>query len=69
VGFSFVPGNCFAAGNCTLPGNIVGNLLRADDPILQPIPIESGYVPLRTALDLGVNLDEGAVRKYGSALL
>lgn len=53
-----------AAGNCSLPGDIVGNFLREDDLIVDPIPIENGYIPLPTAPGLGVELDEAAVRKY-----
>ena len=54
----------FAAGSCTLPGDMVGNFLREDDLIEEPIPIEDGYVPLPTAPGLGVSLDEAAVARY-----
>lgn len=54
----------FAAGGCTLPGDLVGNFLRQDDLILHPIPILDGTIPLPTAPGLGVELDEEAVRKY-----
>jgi muconate cycloisomerase len=54
----------FAAGNCTLPGDVVGNFLREDDLIMDPIPIENGYIPLPTTPGLGVELDETALRKY-----
>ncbi len=51
----------FAAANCTLPGDMVGNFLRSDDLIVDPIPIVGGYVPLPTQPGLGVELDETAV--------
>ena len=53
-----------AAGNCTLPGDVVGNFLREDDLIREPIPIENGYVPLPLRPGLGVELDEEAVARY-----
>jgi muconate cycloisomerase len=53
-----------AAGNCTLPGDMVGNFLREDDLIQEPIPIVGGYVPLPTAPGLGVTLDEEALVRY-----
>lgn len=54
----------FAAANCTLPGDTVGNFLREDDLLLDPIPIENGYIPLPTRPGLGVELDEAALRRY-----
>ncbi len=54
----------FAAGNCTLPGDTVGNFLREDDLIQQPIPIVDGSVDLPTAPGLGVELDEAALMRY-----
>lgn len=56
-----------AAGNCTLPSDLVGNFLRADDLIREPIPIVDGAVPLPTAAGLGVELDEEAVTRYATA--
>ena len=53
-----------AAGNCTLPGDMVGNFLREDDLIREPIPMVDGHVPLPTAPGLGVELDEAAVARY-----
>ena len=54
----------FAAASCTLPGDMVGNFLREDDLIEEPIRIENGYVPLPTAPGLGVVLDERALARY-----
>lgn len=54
----------FATGNCTLPSDIVGNFLREDDLIREPIPIVDGYIPLPTAPGLGVVLDEEALHRY-----
>lgn len=53
-----------AAGNCTLPGDMVGNFLREDDLIEEPIPIENGCARLPTAPGLGVTLDEAALARY-----
>jgi muconate cycloisomerase len=54
----------FATGSCTLPSDIVGNFLREDDLIEEPIPFRDGYIPLPTAPGLGVTLDEAALRRY-----
>lgn len=54
----------FAAGSCTLPGDIVGNFLREDDLIRQPILIRNGRVPLPEEPGLGVELDEEALQSY-----
>jgi muconate cycloisomerase len=53
-----------AAGNCTLPGDMVGNFLREDDLIVEPIPIVDGRIPAPTAPGLGVTLDEEALARY-----
>jgi muconate cycloisomerase len=50
-----------AAGNCTLPGDIVGNFLRVDDLVNEPISIIDGAIPRPTAPGLGVTLDEAAL--------
>lgn len=53
-----------AAGNCTLPSDLVGNFLRVDDLIREPLPILDGAIPRPTAPGLGVELDEVALRRY-----
>lgn len=53
-----------AAGNCTLPSDLVGNFLREDDLITEPISIVNGAVPLPTAPGLGIELDEAAIAIY-----
>lgn len=53
-----------AAGGCTLPGDLVGNFLRVDDLIQEPIQIIEGAVPRPTAPGLGVGLDETALRTF-----
>lgn len=55
---------CAAAPNATLPSDIVGNLFREDDLIVNPIRIENGYALVPETGGLGVELDEAAVRKY-----
>jgi muconate cycloisomerase len=54
----------FAAPNCTIPGDMIGNVLRVDDLIEEPIPIENGYVERSVAPGLGVTLDERALDTY-----
>ncbi|MBM3459970.1 MAG: hypothetical protein FJX77_15725 [Armatimonadetes bacterium] len=54
----------FAAANCTLPGDMVGNYLREDDLIREPIPIRDGYVDLPERPGLGVELDREALQRY-----
>jgi len=53
-----------AAGNCTLPGDMVGNFLREDDLIVEPIPIDGGVACPTAAPGLGVTLDEAALERY-----
>lgn len=54
----------FAAASCTLPGDMVGNFLREDDLIEEPIPIDGGFISLPLAPGLGVTLDEAALARY-----
>jgi muconate cycloisomerase len=55
---------CFASAACTLPSDLIGNRLREDDLIREPIPIVDGHVPRSDAPGLGVELDEDAVERY-----
>ena len=55
---------CAAAPAATLPSDIVGNFMRADDLIVEPISIEDGYAAVPLKPGLGVELDEDAVARY-----
>jgi len=55
---------CAAAPAATLPSDIVGNFLREDDLIAEPIAIEDGYAKVPDEPGLGIELDEEAVEKY-----
>ena len=55
---------CAAAPAATLPSDIVGNFLREDDLILEPIVIEAGFAHVPDKPGLGIELDEVAVKKY-----
>ena len=55
---------CAAAPAATLPSDIVGNFLREDDLIVEPIHIEGGFATVPDKPGLGVELDEAAVQKY-----
>lgn len=54
----------FAAASCTLPGDMVGNFLREDDLIEEPLPIVDGAIARPEAPGLGVRLDEEALARY-----
>ena len=53
-----------ATASCTFPSDIVGNFLREDDLIAEPIRIENGFAALPQSPGLGVELDEAAVARY-----
>jgi muconate cycloisomerase len=53
-----------AAPAATLPSDVVGNFLREDDMIVEPIRIEGGYAVVPDRPGLGVELDEAAVKRY-----
>lgn len=55
---------CAAAPAATLPSDIIGNFLREDDLLLEPIRIENGYALVPDRPGLGIELDEAAVKKY-----
>jgi len=53
-----------AAPACTLPSDIVGNILREDDLILEPIQIEDGHAKVPDVPGLGVEIDMDALWRY-----
>ncbi len=55
---------CAAVRNCTLGSDIIGNFLREDDLILEPIPFEGGHALVPDGPGLGVELDEKALERY-----
>jgi muconate cycloisomerase len=55
---------CAAARSCTLPSDIIGNFLREDDLIVEPLRIENGYALVPQTPGLGVELDEAALERY-----
>lgn len=55
---------CAAAPAATLPSDIIGNFLREDDLLMEPIAIKDGYALVPNKPGLGVELDEAAVKKY-----
>ena len=55
---------CAAAPAATLPSDVVGNFLREDDLLVEPIRIEDGCAVVPDKGGLGIELDEEAVRKY-----
>lgn len=46
------------------PSDIIGNFLREDDLIVEPLRIESGHAVVSDAPGLGVELDLAAVERY-----
>jgi muconate cycloisomerase len=55
---------CAAAKACTMASDIIGNFLREDDLLVEPIRFEDGYAIVPQTPGLGVALDEGAVQRY-----
>jgi muconate cycloisomerase len=55
---------CAAAKACTMASDIIGNFLREDDLIIEPIRFEDGCAMVPQKPGLGVELDEEAVQKY-----
>ena len=53
-----------ATPNCTLPSDIVGNFIREDDLIKEPLKFEGGRVKVPDKPGLGVELDEKALERY-----
>ena len=55
---------CAATSACTLGSDIVGNFLREDDLIVEPLIYEGSYVRVPRGPGLGVQLDEEALARY-----
>ncbi len=55
---------CAAAKNCTLGSDIIGNFLREDDLIVDPISFQDGHALVPDGPGLGVELDEKALERY-----
>jgi muconate cycloisomerase len=55
---------CAAARSCTLASDIIGNFLREDDLIVEPLRIENGQALVPRTPGLGVELDEAALKRY-----
>ena len=55
---------CAAARNCTLRSDIVSELVREDDLIVEPVSIKNGRAAVPQAPGLGVQLDIKALEKY-----
>lgn len=53
-----------AAAGCRLPCDIIGNVLREDDLIVEPIRIEDGAAVVPDGPGLGVELDREAIDRY-----
>ena len=53
-----------AAAGCQLPCDIIGNVLREDDLIVEPIRIEQGAAIVPDKPGLGVELDREALERY-----
>lgn len=55
---------CAATPACTLGSDIVGNFLREDDLIVEPLIYDNGHVQVPDGPGLGVELDEDALARY-----
>jgi muconate cycloisomerase len=55
---------CAATPACTLGSDIVGNFLREDDLITEPLVYEGSHVRVPEGPGLGVQLDEEALARY-----
>jgi len=53
-----------ASVNCTIPSDIFGELVRADDLITAPIRFEDGAAIVPQGAGLGVELDQEQLKKY-----
>lgn len=53
-----------ATPSCTIGSDIVGQFMREDDLILEPLVYENGHVLVPQGPGLGVQLDEEALAKY-----
>ncbi len=55
-----------ASRSCTIPSDIFGELVRVDDLIVEGIHFEKGAALVPTVPGLGVQLDQGALGRYGT---
>lgn len=55
-----------ASVNCTLPADLFGELVRADDLIVAPLLIDRGSMLVPQGAGLGVELDRAALSKYAT---
>ena len=55
---------CAAARSCTLASDIIGNFLREDDLIAEPLVVEAGQILVPSGPGLGVTLDWAALEHY-----
>jgi L-alanine-DL-glutamate epimerase-like enolase superfamily enzyme len=55
---------CAATPSCTLGSDIVGQFLREDDLIVEPLVYEKGHVLVPAGPGLGVELDAEALARY-----
>ena len=56
---------CAATRNCTLTSDIVGEKLRVDDLIVEPLVFQRGHALVPEGPGLGVELDMAALERYG----
>lgn len=54
-----------ATRSCTLSSDVVGEKIRADDLIAEPIVFKDGYAHVPQGPGLGVDLDMAAVERFG----
>jgi len=57
---------CAAAKGCTIPSDTLGNLLREDDLVVQPMQVQDGYATVPQMPGLGVELDVDALKRYSA---
>ena len=55
---------CAATPSCTLGSDIIGQFMREDDLIVEPLMYESGHVLVPQGPGLGVVLDRDALSRY-----
>ena len=55
---------CAATPSCTLGSDIIGQFMREDDLIVEPLTYESGHVLVPQGPGLGVVLDRDALSRY-----
>ena len=55
---------CAATPSCTLGSDIIGQFMREDDLIVEPLTYENGHVLVPQSAGLGVVLDRDALSRY-----